>query len=130
MSSFMDNQQQKIEKAFKEKMKRWDKTSLSILVSWAINNAVNSLPEETKKKWSAVKNKVEERYPYFIDLYRSWMLDNMPTEEVKVTRGDFIQAVKKAPEKQAEQDLADEVGEERKEEEIQSPKDNPGFYKE
>jgi len=98
-----------IKKRFEEKMKRLDKTSLSILISWAINNAVNSLPEETKKKWGAVKNKIEERYPYFIDLYRSWMLENMPIEPVKLGREDFMEAKAEAPAEQAKQEVANEI---------------------
>lgn len=39
-----------------------------------------------------------------------------PPKPKKTTKQDFIQAVKEAPEKQAEQDLGDEIGGERKEE--------------
>lgn len=66
-----------IAKRFKEKMARLDKTANSILVSWAINNATNTLREEDKKNWKAAKLQIEERYPFFIDLYRDWMIDNM-----------------------------------------------------
>ena len=71
--------QERIEKAIKDKNKRLDKTAASILVSWAINNAVNSLAEIDKiKDW---KEMVRERYPFFIDLYRTWMIDNGPIED-------------------------------------------------
>ena len=74
-----------IKKRFEEKMERLNQTSLSILVSWAINNAVNSLSEEDKKNWGDRIGKgrngqelVKERYPFFIELYREWMIDNLP----------------------------------------------------
>lgn len=56
------------------KMKRYDKTSESILVSWAINNAVNSLPEGIKNlsEWDNYKEFIRIRYPFFIELYKEY----------------------------------------------------------
>ena len=42
--------QTKIEERIKEKDARQDKTSLSILISWALNAALNTLSEEEKGK--------------------------------------------------------------------------------
>ena len=53
---------------------RMDKTSKSILISWAINNAVNSLGGyHNSDDWELYKERVKERYPFFIELYREWM---------------------------------------------------------
>ena len=71
--------QTKIEERIKEKDARQDKTSLSILISWALNAALNTLSEEEKGKdnWQRL---VEERHHWFIDKYREFMLENMPIE--------------------------------------------------
>ena|SRR3990167_4744657 len=71
--------QTKIEERIKEKDARQDKTSLSILISWALNAALNTLSEEEKGKdnWQKL---VEERHHWFIDKYREFMLENMPIE--------------------------------------------------
>jgi len=75
-----------IKKRFDEKMKRLDKTSASILISWAINNAVNMLSNEMKDKLRGdnnnyrLKETIQNLYPVFIELYREWMLENMPIE--------------------------------------------------
>ena len=79
--------QTKIEERIKEKDARQDKTSLSILISWALNAALNTLSEEErggkseeekgKDNWQRL---VEERHHWFIDKYREFMLENMPIE--------------------------------------------------
>ena len=75
-------EQKKIERMFKEKMNRWDKTSSSILICWAINNAVNSLSEADKTNvehgWEFLRKQIKRRYPFFIELYKEWMIENMP----------------------------------------------------
>jgi hypothetical protein len=77
--------QNKIDEAIKNKEKRLDQTSLSILISWAINNATQTLTEKDKADW---QTKIAERYQYFIDLYREWMLENasIDWEKVESTR--------------------------------------------
>ena len=68
-----------IKKRFEEKMKRLDRTSLSILGSWALNCAVASMSELDKKKPDWFET-VQARRNMFVEEYRSWMLDNMPVE--------------------------------------------------
>ena len=84
----METQQQRINRAIKNKEMRQDKTSQSILISWAINNAVHTLPEKGKENWDATKFQIEARYNYFIELYRSWMIDNMLTIEKEEAKED------------------------------------------
>ena len=68
-----------IKKRFEEKMKRWNEQSISILVSWAINNVSNTLNEKEKTKpWRQRIKLIEKRYDDFIDLYRKAMLENIP----------------------------------------------------
>ena len=80
--SFEQIRQEKIDKAVKNKERHYTKTELSILVSWAINNAVNTLPKTANKEhWGEdMKKAIIERYPWFIELYREWMMDNLPVE--------------------------------------------------
>ena len=68
-----------IAKRFQEKMNRLDKTSLSILISWSINAALDTLSEEERggNKWQKL---VEERKDWFIGKYREFMMENMPVE--------------------------------------------------
>jgi len=101
-----------IKKRFEEKLKRYDKTALSILVSWAINNVVASLSEsEKEKKWAIRFKLIQKRYSDFIDEYRAWMLENMPIENPKITYEDIKEATEEAPKSQAQQDLADTLKE-------------------
>jgi len=110
-----------IKKRFEEKMRRLDKTSLSILISWAINNATNFLPEElkgTKKGFI----QIQKWYPEFINEYRSWMLENMPVETTqpqKLTAQDFIQAKVDAPASQALQEQSEELGKDKINQELE-----------
>ena len=77
--TYEEQKQQKIDEAIKQKIKRLDKTSASILVSWAINNAVNTISEKDKEEFvfNSLIERIKERYPFFIDLYRDWMLENV-----------------------------------------------------
>ena len=144
-----DLKQKRIAEQIKKKELHWNQQSLSILISWAINNA-NSFLKEKDKGTAKGFRLIQKWYPKFIDEYRNWMIANMPIEPVKLTREDFIQAKAEAPQKQALQDKADEIGgaEKIKEEEtekaneladvvvepleegIQSPKDKQSFYRE
>jgi len=87
---YKTDRDKRIEKMHDEKMKRYDKTSESILVSWAINNAVNSLcpPDE----WEETKRFIQERYPFFIDLYEKLMAEraNLRIDEIIQTAPDEI----------------------------------------
>ena len=74
---YQNNIQAKIDKAIANKEKRYNKTELSINVSWAINNAVNFLPEKLKGTEEGLAL-VRKYYPVFIEEYRSWMLENLP----------------------------------------------------
>jgi len=78
-----ETQEQKIMRMHKAKLARWDKTALSIQISWAINNASAFVPEKlkgTKKGFSLIK----KWYPSFLDLYRDWMMDNLPMSEEEI----------------------------------------------
>jgi len=85
-----------IKKRFEEKMARMDKTSASILVSWAINNAVASLSEMEKinNDWKAVSKIIKERYPFFIEEYRDWFFQ----QEVEKTKALTDEQIKKIDE--------------------------------
>ncbi|MHA1400069.1 MAG: hypothetical protein ACTSQE_06955 [Candidatus Heimdallarchaeaceae archaeon] len=75
-------QQKRIEKAVQAKHKHWTKTELSIMISWSINNAVNSLSEEEKSKdWALRQDLIRERYDFFIKLHRDWMFENREKEK-------------------------------------------------
>jgi len=71
--------QKRIEENIRRKELREQKTNLSIQISWAINNAVNFVPEKLKGKKEGF-NLVKKWFPKFIDLYREWMMENIPTE--------------------------------------------------
>jgi len=145
--------QARIDKQVKKKEFRQTKTELNINFSWAVNNSTASLTEEDKKDWTKAKRKIKRRFPWFIQLYRGWAIENIPiepTERLKLTKEDFVEAKKEAPALQALQDKADEIGGQEKiaeeeteranelasvvveplEEEIQSPKDKQSFYRE
>ena len=106
--------QERIDKRIKQKDFRQTKTELNINFSWAVNNATNFLKQKdrgTAKGFRLVK----KWYPKFIELYREWAMENIPiekTDQPKLTREDFYQAEKKAPAEQANQEKADEIGEE------------------
>ena len=77
-------QQKRIDKAVQAKHKHWSRTELSILVSWSINSAINSLSEEEKSMdWALREDLINERYPRFIKLHRRWMEENQ--EQIKDT---------------------------------------------
>lgn len=138
----METQQERIDRAIKKREFRQNKTEISIDVAWSINNANSFMPEKlrgTKKGFRFIK----KWYPEFMGLKREYMIENMPIETIepqKLTRVDFIEAKKEAPQKQAEQEMATSVlGEEKEKEketekanelleEIQSPKDEPLHY--
>ena len=143
-----DLKQKRIAEQIKKKELHWNQQSLSILISWAINNA-NSFLKEKEKGTAKGFRLIQKWYPKFIDEYRNWMIENMPSEPVKLTREDFIQAKAESPAEQAKQDLAETLGAEKiKEEEtekanelasvivepleeiVQSPKDQGDFYPE
>lgn len=68
-----DEKQKRIEEAIANKNVRQDKTSDSILVSWAINNAVNTLSEDEKSGgFNMMREHIETRYPFFIELRDQW----------------------------------------------------------
>jgi len=68
-----DEKQKRIEEAIANKNVRQDKTSDSILVSWAINNAVATLSEKDKDgDWNKVEDMIKGRYPFFIELRDQW----------------------------------------------------------
>jgi len=71
--------QQRITEAIKKKEKRFNRQELSINISWSINNAVNFLPEKLKGTDEGLEM-VKKWYPKFLELYRDWMLENMPME--------------------------------------------------
>jgi len=80
--SYEQDRQKKIDAAVKNKERRLSKQELSIQICWAINNAVNTLTPTDKKDWQ--KN-VKERYQWFLDEYRAWMIDNLPQDVIEVT---------------------------------------------
>ena len=89
-------QQKRIEKAVQAKHKHWSRTELSISISWAINNAVNSLSEEEKQKdWALRQDLIRERYDYFIKLHRDWMFENRDKEKdtPEIARGKVEEQV-------------------------------------
>jgi hypothetical protein len=69
-----------IKQRFEEKMRRLDRTSQSILISWAINNAVQLMTEKSKESLTPkeLKDWLRNAYPVFIDLYTEWMEENSP----------------------------------------------------
>jgi len=72
-----------IAKRFKEKMARIDKTSQSILTSWATNCAIATLSETNKNNFGEeLLAEIKTRRDIFIDMYREWMLDNEPEPEM------------------------------------------------
>ena len=106
MDNFRDNPI--IKKRFEEKIKRWDKRDLGINFCWSVNCAIASLSEAQKEKKNWFKE-IQKRYPKFIDEYRSFMIENMPVEPVKLTSTDFAQARTEAPAEQAKQEQANEI---------------------
>ena len=69
---------------------------MSISISWAINNAVNSLSEEEKQKdWALRQDLIRERYDYFIKLHRDWMFENRDKEKdtPEIARGKVEEQV-------------------------------------
>jgi len=84
-----------IKKRFEEKMKRLDKTSNSILISWAINNAVQMISEEQKETLDedALMGGIRTFYPKFIELYREWMLENAVEVEPEYAPLDNADAI-------------------------------------
>lgn len=75
-------QQEKIDQAVKAKQKRYDQTSASILISWAINNAVQTIVHDMPEQhWDWAKEQIKERYQFFIELYKEWMAENGPEED-------------------------------------------------
>jgi len=77
-----------IKKRFEEKMKRQDKTALSIQISWSINNATAFIPEKLRGTEEGFKM-IEKWYPKFLEIYRAWMLENMPLELVSSEEAKF-----------------------------------------
>lgn len=72
-------QQEKIDQAVKAKQKRYDKTSASILVSWATNCAVNMVTHGPDGMTREEKEgDIIIWRDWFIESYRSWMLENAP----------------------------------------------------
>lgn len=84
------DKQKHIQEAIKNKEKRLTKTELSIQISWAINNASNFLPQDLKGTQKGFKM-IKKWYPEFIELYREWMLDNMPKPEELYPQQTYIQ---------------------------------------
>jgi hypothetical protein len=72
-------QQEKIDQAVKQKQKRYDQTSASILVSWATNCAVEIASKKDLDR-EMMENEIISWRGWFIDSYRSWMLENGPIE--------------------------------------------------
>ena len=78
---------------------------------------------------SATKKKILKWRDWFYQEWQAWYLENM-IETPKLTREDFIEAQKEAPKKQAEQDLADSLEEEKiKEEEDIKRSEAEGEYR-
>jgi len=77
--------QQRITEAIKKKEKRFNRQELSINISWSINNAVNFLPEKLKGTDEGLEM-VKKWYPKFLELYREWMMENMPRDERDIKR--------------------------------------------
>jgi hypothetical protein len=77
-------------------MKRLDKTSNSILISWAINNAVNTISDQDKANadsWETIEKAIRHRYPFFIELYQEWMLENAVEVEPEYAPLDNAEAI-------------------------------------
>ena len=112
-----NEKQERIDKAIKRKEFRETRQQTSISISWAINNAVNSLSENEKgKTWGRRLRLIKNRKDYFLDIYREYMLENMPIEiiePVKLTKQDFAEAKREAPKLQALQNQAEELKEEK-----------------
>ena len=73
-------EQQSIRKMFDEKQKRQTKTEISIGFRWAVNCAINFLPEQLKGTDQGF-GEVKKWIDYFVGLDREFMLDNMPQED-------------------------------------------------
>lgn len=116
IDQMFDEKQKRIDVAIKNKEVRQSKTEMSIGFRWAVNCAINFLPEK-EKGTSAGFKKVEKWYPKFMDLDRNYMIENMPLEILnqppKLNRQDFAIAKAEAPKSQAEQDLAETLGEQK-----------------
>lgn len=142
--NYEEQKQKRIEELVKKKEIRFSRTELNIEISWSINCAVASLSDtEKEKSWRKKIGLIKKRYPDFIEIKRDYLLENMPLpENAKVTRQDFVKAIKEAPARQAEQERAEEVGGEKiaeenereanvasdLAEEVMSPKDvNPNY---
>lgn len=109
-------QQQRIEKAIKEKQERINKAIASREKSIAYFNSVNSaiaLVERTSQARSQKELKGDIQYwrDWFYQQWQEWYLENMPIERTKLTPQDFAEAKKEAPEQQAKQELAETLEE-------------------
>mgnify|MGYP001612641632 CR=1 FL=1 len=105
----MDNQK-RIERLYKDKIQRIDRAIASKEKSIAYMNSVNSaIQVQTGNKFNW-KQFVKDRNKFY-ELWQEWYLENMAIEPKKLTREDFIEAQEQAPESQAVQEKAEELGE-------------------
>jgi len=107
------------QKGIKDAVKRQSKTEMSIGLRWALNCAVNFVPEKDKGTAKGFRL-VEKWYEKFMDLDRNYMLENMPVpEQPKLVGRDFAIAKSEAPESQFVADKAEETaGQEKIDEEL------------
>jgi len=96
------------QKTIKEALKGKSKTEISIGLRWAINCAVNFVPEADKATTKGFRL-VKKWYPKFIEIDREYMLENMPIERTKLGKEDFMEAKANAPAEQAKQEVANEI---------------------
>lgn len=77
--AYEKNRQQKIDEAIAKKEIRQTRTEKSINISWSINCALAFMPEELKGTEEGYEF-VKIWYQRFMDIYREWMIENMPEE--------------------------------------------------
>lgn len=96
------------QKTIKEAIKGKSKTEISIGLRWALNCAVNFVPEKDKGTAKGFRL-IEKWYEKFMDLDRNYMLENMPVEQMKLQPKDFAVAKSLSQESEAITSKAEEM---------------------
>ena len=91
----IESQQQRIDKAIKNKEIRQTKTETNIEISWAINCTIALMGKGDRTlDWEEQIRLIRARYQDIIDIKRDYIMEEMPEEVIKAEYNQPIQIFK------------------------------------